>query len=60
MDNSKLAELYAFAKICGYQGDASKFKKEYRKYYDEFTPFSLIHETFNRFIKIACNFNHGV
>lgn len=37
MDNSKLAELYAFAKICGYQGDASKFKEEYRKYYDEFT-----------------------
>lgn len=36
MDNSKLAELYAFAKICGYQGDASKFKEEYRKYYDEF------------------------
>lgn len=37
MDNSKLAELYAFAKICGYQGDAPKFKEEYRKYYDEFT-----------------------
>ena len=37
MDNSKLAELYAFAKICGYQEDASKFKEEYRKYYDEFT-----------------------
>ena len=36
MDNSKLAELYAFAKICGYQGDAPKFKEEYRKYYDEF------------------------
>lgn len=37
MDNSKLAEFYAFAKICGYQGDAPKFKEEYRKYYDEFT-----------------------
>ena len=37
MDNSKLAELYAFAKICGYQWDAPKFKEEYRKYYDEFT-----------------------
>ena len=37
MDNSKLAELYAFATICGYQGDAPKFKEEYRKYYDEFT-----------------------
>ena len=37
MDKSKLAELYAFAKICGYQGDAPKFKEEYRKYYDEFT-----------------------
>lgn len=36
MDNSKLAELYAFAKICGYQGDVPKFKEEYRKYYDEF------------------------
>lgn len=36
MDNSKLAELYAFAKICGYQGDTPKFKEEYRKYYDEF------------------------
>ena len=37
MDNSKLAEVYAFAKICGYQRDAPKFKEEYRKYYDEFT-----------------------
>ena len=36
MDNSKLAELYAFAKICGYQGDVPKFKEEYHKYYDEF------------------------
>ena len=36
MDNSKLAEFYALAKICGYQGDVSKFKEEYRKYYDEF------------------------
>ena len=36
MDNSKLAELYALAKICGYQGDVPKFKEEYRKYYDEF------------------------
>ena len=36
MDNLKLAELYAFAKICGYQGDVPKFKEEYRKYYDEF------------------------
>ena len=36
MDNSKLAELYAFAKICGYQGGVPKFKEEYRKYYDEF------------------------
>ena len=36
MDNSKLAELYALAKIYGYQGDVPKFKEEYRKYYDEF------------------------
>ena len=36
MDSSKLAELYALAKICGYQGDVPKFKEEYRKYYDEF------------------------
>lgn len=36
MDNSRLAELYALAKICGYQGDVTKFKEEYSKYYDEF------------------------
>lgn len=36
MDNSNLAELYALAKICGYQGDVPKFKEEYCKYYDEF------------------------
>lgn len=36
MDNSKLAELYALAKICGYQGDVPKFKEEYHKYYDGF------------------------
>lgn len=36
MDNSRFAELYALAKICGYQGDVTKFKEEYSKYYDEF------------------------
>lgn len=36
MDSSKLAELYALAKICGYQGDVPKFKEEHHKYYDEF------------------------
>ena len=56
MDNSKLAELYAFAKICGYQGDAPKFKEEYRKYYDEFT--SVIKSESAKVTAISNPFSH--